>query len=116
MEEDGDRLARGVTSEDIVDGFTPEGHAHASDGGVGYGLGEASEFEVQGTKGTVCVLGGGRDESAEEEGFVVAMFELVLTVLAGLLNVDLCNGRDTSYKEGRLSRGRLRLGTKTGWP
>ena len=73
VEDDGDGLAWRVAGEDAVHGFTPEGHAHACDGRVGDGFGEAGEFEIQGTEGTVGVPGGGWDELAEEVGFIVAM-------------------------------------------
>lgn len=73
MQEDRDGLLWRIAGKGLVDGVAPELHAHKAYCRVRDGLGKAGEFEVESTQGIVCILGGSRDELAEEIGIVVAL-------------------------------------------
>lgn len=66
MQENGDGLLGRIASKGLVDGIAPELHAHEAYRGVRDGLGESGELEVEGSQGVVGILGGSRDELAQE--------------------------------------------------
>lgn len=73
VEEHAYRFGRGRAGKGLVDGVTPELHAHLPDGRVGNELGKADEFEVEAAEGEVGVCCARRDEAAYYMRIIVAV-------------------------------------------
>lgn len=75
MKDDGYRLARRVSGKRVVDSVAPELHAESANGWIRDCLREPGQFEVQSSEGIVGIAGRWRDESSDEECFVVTLAE-----------------------------------------